>query len=753
MALENWVDKQNGIDDILAEDINSIANAVIETQREINQIVIDQTYSPISENAQSGKAVAEAVAKSGGGTTDYEQLENLPEINGVELLGNKSLTDLGIDIPAKTSELENDSGFIDDTAFENYYTKTEVDEKMVVDQTYDKNSQNAQSGTAVAEAINSKQDTLISGTNIKTINGNSILGNGNISIEGGSSSSITVDQTFNPESENAQSGKAVAEAVASKSDKTEVDKLKDDIAYINKSLYSKGTQIEAETIRTGKGIQANGSMKNNTLNKVLFYNVTDIDSLFVSLSLDDEAVCDFCSDTWCSNATDVITTAYNGIIKVPSGAVYFAVSQKLDNTTNCVNLVSASLDGKVDKEEGKGLSTNDYSNYDKQTVSTIPSILNSVYKAAEKIEFSDTRYGYLDSNGNLVRNGTDKIVNEYPVTEGDKLYLSISKDSDYTFVFNTRDWPENSNKIGEVHSEAFEGIVEVPVGAKYLSVCMYVSNEKNIIALAGNKIDLNETEYKENPSYLRIGSYNIGHFRADGSDYTPGGTEENKQSYRNVIAELNCDILCVEEDGETFDGTNPASNVLYQNYKYKYMNGNDWGYTGNSILSDYQLTNTKKTQYTIQYHTKRTYNEADILIGGKSVHLVCTHFEARDKSITNSQIDELISHLASYDSVIVCGDFNPWNRVDGSAPEGEAENAEYVWKAEFKKWTDAGYKLANTEYFGNFHTLVGFDESSSGVWPWDNIAVSSNIEIKQVGTVVKDWMQDHCPIWAELVIY
>lgn len=160
MALENWVDKQDGIDVILAEDINSIANAAIETQEKINKIVIDQTYSPISENAQSGKAVAEAVAKSGGGTTDYELLENKPQINGVELLGNKSLTDLGIDIPAKTSELENDSGFIDDTAFENYYTKTEVDEKMVVDQTYDKNSQNAQSGKAVSEAISPIRQTI-----------------------------------------------------------------------------------------------------------------------------------------------------------------------------------------------------------------------------------------------------------------------------------------------------------------------------------------------------------------------------------------------------------------------------------------------------------------------------------------------------------------------------------------------------------------------------------------------------------------
>ena len=54
------------------------------------------------------------------GTTDYEMLENKPQINGVELVGNKSLSELGIEIPTKTSDLENDSGFVDDTAFENY---------------------------------------------------------------------------------------------------------------------------------------------------------------------------------------------------------------------------------------------------------------------------------------------------------------------------------------------------------------------------------------------------------------------------------------------------------------------------------------------------------------------------------------------------------------------------------------------------------------------------------------------------------
>ena len=48
-------------------------------------------------------------------------------------------------------------------------------------------------GTAVSNAIATKQDNLVSGTNIKTINGNSLLGSGNITIE--TSSTPNVDGT------------------------------------------------------------------------------------------------------------------------------------------------------------------------------------------------------------------------------------------------------------------------------------------------------------------------------------------------------------------------------------------------------------------------------------------------------------------------------------------------------------------------------------------------------------------------------
>jgi hypothetical protein len=89
-----------------------------------------------------------------GGTYDYEKLDNKPKINGVELTGNKTTKELGIEagkevhvgeneptdedvviwvdpseeadkIPTKTSELENDSGFITEIP-EEYAKKTDI---------------------------------------------------------------------------------------------------------------------------------------------------------------------------------------------------------------------------------------------------------------------------------------------------------------------------------------------------------------------------------------------------------------------------------------------------------------------------------------------------------------------------------------------------------------------------------------------------------------------------------------------------
>lgn len=69
--------------------------------------------------------------------------------SGVTSVNGKT-GDVTITVPTKTSDLTNDSGFVTNTHHDS-----------------------------------TKQDTLVSGTNIKTINGNSVLGSGNLEIESG----------------------------------------------------------------------------------------------------------------------------------------------------------------------------------------------------------------------------------------------------------------------------------------------------------------------------------------------------------------------------------------------------------------------------------------------------------------------------------------------------------------------------------------------------------------------------------------
>lgn len=151
-----------------------------------------------------------------GGTGDYNQLTNKPQINSVELSGNKTLADLGIqaagnyalksDIPTKVSELQNDSQFVTETALTDGLApkadKTYVDEQLATKQPVgdyattsdlalkaDKSTVDTlqEQVTSNTSAIATKQDTLVSGTNIKTINGQTVLGSGNIEVGGGTS--------------------------------------------------------------------------------------------------------------------------------------------------------------------------------------------------------------------------------------------------------------------------------------------------------------------------------------------------------------------------------------------------------------------------------------------------------------------------------------------------------------------------------------------------------------------------------------
>ena len=80
------------------------------------------------------------------------------------------------------------------TDLTNYYTKSEVYNKSEIDNNISGklNISDFNAYSADTEIlINGKQDTLVSGTNIKTINNQSLLGSGNLTIEGGGFIKVT----------------------------------------------------------------------------------------------------------------------------------------------------------------------------------------------------------------------------------------------------------------------------------------------------------------------------------------------------------------------------------------------------------------------------------------------------------------------------------------------------------------------------------------------------------------------------------
>lgn len=127
-------------------------------------------------------------------SADYNTIRNKPSLNGTELSGAASIvpainiqsvpskvtlapvfgnqTGEAVELPIYNTET-NQAGIVNGPLYAQLadkYTKAEIDAL----------------NTAINKEIASKQDLLVSGTNIKTINSQSLLGEGNIEIESGS---------------------------------------------------------------------------------------------------------------------------------------------------------------------------------------------------------------------------------------------------------------------------------------------------------------------------------------------------------------------------------------------------------------------------------------------------------------------------------------------------------------------------------------------------------------------------------------
>lgn len=101
------------------------------------------------------------------------------QVNGTSVVNENAIAT--VTVPTATSDLTNDSGFI--TGY------TETDPVFTSSVAYGISSSDI-------SGWNSKQNALVSGTNIKTINNQSLLGSGNIDISSGDSDILIVNITY-----------------------------------------------------------------------------------------------------------------------------------------------------------------------------------------------------------------------------------------------------------------------------------------------------------------------------------------------------------------------------------------------------------------------------------------------------------------------------------------------------------------------------------------------------------------------------
>ncbi|MBQ5696167.1 MAG: hypothetical protein IIV48_05880 [Clostridium sp.] len=247
------------------------------------------------------------------GSINYNDLENKPKINNVELNGNKSLSDLGIQPSgnyATMNDLTEESRAIFNEIETTYYNKNQTN-----------------------NLLNNKQNTLISGQNIKTINSESLLGEGNIIIQGGGSSDYE-DLENKPKINNIE-------------------------LTGNKTLNNLGIQ-PAGNYALESEIPTKTSDLTNDSGFITGYTETD-----PTVPSHVKNITQANITSW-NNKSD-FSGDYNDLSNKPTIPT---VPTKVSAFTNDVGYLTEHQDvsGKVDKETGKGLSTNDFTTTYKNNV-------------------------------------------------------------------------------------------------------------------------------------------------------------------------------------------------------------------------------------------------------------------------------------------------------------------------------------------------------------------------------------------------
>lgn len=256
-------------------------------------------------------------------------------------------------------------------------------------------------GYATTSALANKQDNLVSGTNIKTINGQSILGEGDITIEGGGGSgegegeaSITIDNKLSETSLNAVSNSAVTTAIFDNEEVTSaaLNELNDRMKKTATTAYVDG-EIEYAI------------------------NYTDEEVCRIESGLiDDEEVAAAALSDLDKRVTNLEQNGGGGSSSGGEGGNTSIDSELSTTSTNPVQnkVITEELNKKVNAVSGKGLSTNDYTTSEKNKLSGIASgaevNVQSDWNATSGDAFIKNKPTFATINGQRIDQGGEITI-------------------------------------------------------------------------------------------------------------------------------------------------------------------------------------------------------------------------------------------------------------------------------------------------------------------------------------------------------
>lgn len=231
------------------------ASLNVYTRAEVDaDINAETTERQKQDSALGGMIAAETAARERAVATKQDTLvsgTNIKTVNGQSLLGAGN-----IEIQGGTSNWDDITGKPEFAEVATSGSYNDLTNKPTIPDV---------SNLATKEELANKQDQLVSGTNIKTVNGQSLLGNGNIDITSGGT--ITVDSALSSTSENPVQNKVITNALNGKQDagdyalKSEIPDVstlatKAELAGKQDALTEgAGIKIADNTIRTVNNVQ------------------------------------------------------------------------------------------------------------------------------------------------------------------------------------------------------------------------------------------------------------------------------------------------------------------------------------------------------------------------------------------------------------------------------------------------------------------------------------------------------------------